>query len=51
MCVRYDLNRPALAASQLALSIRHSIGGTSGALYDVFFTAAAAVLKVSLGGG
>lgn len=41
----YDLNTPHVLALQVARSVRHSVGGTSGALYDVFITAAARTLK------
>uniref|UniRef100_A0A7S0RX56 Dihydroxyacetone kinase n=1 Tax=Pyramimonas obovata TaxID=1411642 RepID=A0A7S0RX56_9CHLO len=42
---RYPLDDPAATAVQLGLSVRRSMGGTSGALYDIFFNAAAASLK------
>ncbi len=41
---------PAQVAT-LARSVRHAVGGTSGALYDVAFTAAAAALRVGARGG
>ena len=47
---KYNLNDAAATAWQLALSIRHAVGGTSGALYDVFATAAARKLQVISGG-
>ncbi|CAD7699261.1 unnamed protein product [Ostreobium quekettii] len=36
----YALNDPRATTQQLAASVRRSMGGTSGALYDIFFTAA-----------
>lgn len=45
MLANYPLNNPAGVAQCLAKSITHSTGGTSGALYAIFFTAAAAVLN------
>mmetsp|Transcript_14836 Transcript_14836/g.28571 ORF Transcript_14836/g.28571 Transcript_14836/m.28571 type:complete len:581 (-) Transcript_14836:570-2312(-) len=42
---KYPLDDPSGTALQLGLSVRHSMGGTSGALYDIFFHAAAACLK------
>ena len=44
--LRYNLNDAAATIWQLAHSIRHAVGGTSGALYDVMATAAARTLKV-----
>jgi len=43
---RYPLDSPSGTALQLGLSVRRSMGGTSGALYDIFFHAAAAALKL-----
>lgn len=37
---KYPLNDPGALARCLATSIAHSMGGTSGALYSIFFTAA-----------
>eukprot|EP00195_Chlamydomonas_chlamydogama_P006031 CAMPEP_0202906546 /NCGR_PEP_ID=MMETSP1392-20130828/39357_1 /ASSEMBLY_ACC=CAM_ASM_000868 /TAXON_ID=225041 /ORGANISM="Chlamydomonas chlamydogama, Strain SAG 11-48b" /LENGTH=587 /DNA_ID=CAMNT_0049595115 /DNA_START=17 /DNA_END=1780 /DNA_ORIENTATION=+ len=42
---KYPLNDAAATVWQLAKSVRHAIGGSSGALYDVFATAAARSLK------
>ena len=44
---RYSLDSPEAAALQVAHSVRHAVGGSSGALYDIFITAAAGSLKVS----
>ncbi|GMH41702.1 hypothetical protein BSKO_09612 [Bryopsis sp. KO-2023] len=41
----YPLNSPAGVARSLADSVNASMGGTSGALYSVFFLAAASVLQ------
>lgn len=42
---RYPLDDPSGTALQMGLTVRRSMGGTSGALYDIFFHAAAAQLK------
>ena len=41
----YDVDTPAAAAAGLAASVRRAMGGTSGVLYDIFFTAAEASLR------
>lgn len=46
LAAKYDLNAPATTAQQIAHTVRHSVGGTSGGLYDVFFTAAATCLTL-----
>jgi hypothetical protein len=43
---RYQLNNHVITAQQLARSIRTSVGGSSGALYDIMVTAAARTLQV-----
>lgn len=45
LTTKYDLNVPHTLAMQMAHTVRRSIGGTSGGLYDVFLTAAACALK------
>jgi dihydroxyacetone kinase len=40
----YDMDDAATTAASLAASVRRSMGGTSGLLYDVFFSAAAAAM-------
>eukprot|EP00199_Chlamydomonas_sp_CCMP681_P000386 CAMPEP_0119101896 /NCGR_PEP_ID=MMETSP1180-20130426/807_1 /TAXON_ID=3052 ORGANISM="Chlamydomonas cf sp, Strain CCMP681" /NCGR_SAMPLE_ID=MMETSP1180 /ASSEMBLY_ACC=CAM_ASM_000741 /LENGTH=591 /DNA_ID=CAMNT_0007086077 /DNA_START=161 /DNA_END=1936 /DNA_ORIENTATION=+ len=47
----YPLNDVAGTVAALARSVRQAVGGTSGALYDVALTAAAASLRESLPGG
>ena len=42
---KYPLDDPSGTALQLGLSVRRSMGGTSGVLYDIFFNAAASHLK------
>ncbi|KAK3233809.1 hypothetical protein CYMTET_55920 [Cymbomonas tetramitiformis] len=42
---KYPLNHPAATAIQLGLTVRRSMGGSSGGLYDLFFHAAAGALK------
>jgi dihydroxyacetone kinase len=44
----YPLNDTAATLAALATSVRHAVGGTSGALYDVALTAAARAYKVNL---
>lgn len=42
---KYPLNDPSGVARCLASSIAHSMGGTSGALYSIFFTAASVAIQ------
>ncbi len=46
----YDVDDPAATAAGLAASVRRAMGGTSGVLYDIFFTAAEAALRSSSSG-
>ncbi|DBA03448.1 TPA: hypothetical protein N0F65_002856 [Lagenidium giganteum] len=45
MAAHYPLDQPAETLRAIAASIRHSAGGTSGVLYDIFFTAGALKLE------
>ena len=45
----YDADDASATAASLAASVRRVMGGTSGVLYDIFFTAAAAALQTSAG--
>ena len=45
----YDTDDAASTATSLAASVRRAMGGTSGVLYDILFSAAAASLKNSAG--
>ena len=42
----YPIDNAVATAAALALSVRQSVGGTSGALYEIFLSAAAGSLKV-----
>ncbi|KAL3151120.1 hypothetical protein ABBQ38_012986 [Trebouxia sp. C0009 RCD-2024] len=44
-CKRYPLNDAAATMNAVAGSVGHSMGGSSGALYQIFFVALAAALK------
>jgi triose/dihydroxyacetone kinase / FAD-AMP lyase (cyclizing) len=44
-----DFSKPADAASALAAAVAAGMGGTSGALYHIFFTAAAISLRSAAG--
>ena len=45
----YDVDDAAATAASLAASVRRSMGGTSGVLYDILFSAAATSLRNSAG--
>ena len=45
----YDADDAASTTASLAASVRRAMGGTSGVLYDIFFSAAATSLKSSAG--
>jgi dihydroxyacetone kinase len=47
---RYNVDDASATAAGLAASVRRAMGGTSGVLYDIFFTAAAASLSRSSAG-
>lgn len=47
----YPLNSPSETAAALAETVGHAVGGTSGALYGLFFTASARSLQESSSGG
>uniref|UniRef100_A0A7R9YZ62 DhaL domain-containing protein n=1 Tax=Chlamydomonas euryale TaxID=1486919 RepID=A0A7R9YZ62_9CHLO len=48
---KYPLNSASGTMAQVALSVKKAVGGTSGALYAVFFSSAAGSLKKSAGDG